>query len=88
MEGKVADILMDQYKSVYTVPRQINNDWTQYYNNNWPAPRLSTDHSGLECASVFELVSVCVLDCKQIFSFISSSSSVFLCYGIQKNSLL
>ena len=31
---------------------------------NWPAPRRSTDHSGLECASVFEFIDyliVCVL---------------------------
>ena len=34
-------------------------DSLRYYiglHKYWPAPRLSTDHSGLECASVFELI--------------------------------
>merc|ERR1712115_75842 len=50
----------------------------------WPAPRLSTDHSGLECASVIEFSS-CLFDC------LSANIIIYLlillcllCYGILK----
>ena len=34
MKGSIADILMKQYKSVYTVPRESIKDWAQYYSDN------------------------------------------------------